>query len=228
MISTSITTTEPFTPPWLKDKTPLPVFHLRAGSVIERGQMEAELAGEHRAGRVFDFELRQAATEGVSALLADDPDLDQVLGLLAAEGEAEEDGAPKLSDADRRQLAQVREILAEHWAPYRSLVGRAERRREIAPIVALRRFCTGWDNCKSDTGKPVAFRRGPDGQVTSAALGELSQLEMMVAGNRAFSLQYGWGQEGNSERPSPSDDGQQTSGSGSTSTADGKSTGSAG
>ena len=220
MILTSTTQTIPFTPPWLDGQPGAPVFHLRAGSVIERGQMEAELAGPYRAGRVLGYELRLAIRSGVETLLAGDAELDRLLGLIEAEADGE---TADFTDDDKRLLSETRAVLAEHWPDYRDLVAQLERRNQIAPIVALRRFCVGWDRAKRDDGVSAVFDRGRDGLVTEAALGGLAHLEMLMAGNRAYSLQYAHGQEGNSQRPSSSDDGQQTSSSDDTSRADGES-----
>lgn len=227
MITTSTAETVDYTPPWFdtpgnSDKSP-PKFFLRAGSVIERGQMEAELAGKYQSGQVYGYELRAAILGGVQKLLAEDPELDRVLALLEVEAEeiasagsddtvepGDTDGATegtpdkkpgegptsKLSDEERQLLDEVRKVLAEHWPPYRELVEQLERRREIAPIVALRRFCTGWENVTNDKNKAVPFTRNRDG-VTDAALGQIKRLELMVAGNRAYALQYAAGQEGN-------------------------------
>jgi len=227
MILTSTTETVPFTPPWLcnADGTPqegAPVFHLRAAGVIERGLMEAEISGPYRAGRVLGFELRQAQMAGVQALLADDPDLDRVLGVIAEAGEAELEGR-KLSDDDAQLLKDVAAVLVDHWPEYRDLVARAERRREIAPIVALRRFCTGWKNVTDDQRQPVPFAKGLDGFVAEKAMARLSQFEMLMAGNRAYSLQYAGTESGNLPRPGSSAKDPQTSPSGSTPKAAGKS-----
>lgn len=218
MIVTSITAPVPFVPSWREGDANPPTFLLRAGSVIERGQMEAELSGQYRAGRVFGFELRAAILGGINALLADDPDQDALIALVSAEGEGE-----ALAESDVRLLADARGVLAEHWPDYRDLLSQMERRREIAPIVALRRFCTGWENCTNDAGAPAVFSRGRDGLISDAALGGLSALELMSAGNRAYGLQYASGEEGNSPRPPVSGDGPRTSSSDDTSTADGKS-----
>ena len=225
MILTSTTEAKPFTPAWHcgADGEPnpsAPSFMLRAGSVIERGQMEAELAGPCRAGRVYDFELRGAMRAGVSELLADDPELDRVVTIIDAE---QADGELALSEDDGRLFAEIRKVLSEHYQPYADFVARLERRRELRPIVALRRFCVGWENVLSDAGHPVTFARGRDGMVSDAALGAVQPLEVVAAGNQAYQLQFGAGQEGNSLPLSPSDDSQKASTSGSTSTAAGKS-----
>lgn len=227
MILTSTVETTPFTPPWLcnKDGTPqggAPVYHLRAAGVIERGQMEAELAGPYRAGRVLGFELRQQMQAGVQVLLADDPDLDRVLATVAEAGEAELEGR-QLGGEDTQLLKDVAAVLTEHWPEYRDLVARAERRREIAPIVALRRFCVRWENVTDDAGEPVEFAKGPDGFVAEKALGRLSQFEMLIAGNRAYSLQYAGTEAKNLPRPGSAAKDPQISNSGGTSKAAGKS-----
>ncbi|WP_010218848.1 hypothetical protein [Sphingomonas sp. PAMC 26621] len=225
MIVTSTTETVPFTPAWLEGKPNAPVFNLRAASVIERGQMEAELAGPHRAGRILGYELMIAIRSGIATLLADDPELDRVQGLIEAEAANETDD---FTEEDKRVLVEMRAVLAEHWPEYRDLVAQLERRNQIAPIVALRRFCTGWDNVVTDAGDPVPYARGRDGQITEESLAKLQPLELLVAGNRAYSLQYGADQAGNSPRPSQSDDGPTTSRSDAPSTADGKSASGAG
>ena len=203
MISTSTTQVVPFTPPWLTGEN-APVYRLRAGGVIERGQMEAELAGPLRARQVLGYELRLAMTEGVQALLADDPELDRTLGVIAAANEAELGEGEPLSADDARLLEEIAAVMTEHWPAYRDLTAEMHRRRELAPIVALRRFCTGWDNVTDPACDPVPFARGPDGLVPEATLGRLSRFEMMVAGREAFALQYGGGQAGNSARPGAS------------------------
>jgi hypothetical protein len=202
MIGTSTTAADRYTPPHLEGKPGAPVFLLRSGSIIERGQMEAELSGQHQAGRVFGYELRDAVREGVMALLVGDPALDELLGFIDAEAEGNADA---LADDAKRALVEVRQILAEHWAPYRDLVTQLERRREIAPIVALRRFCVGWENVDA------TFSRGRDGMVEEACLRGIDLFMIRFAGNRAYALQYAEGQEGNSPRPSQSDAGQRTS-----------------
>lgn len=226
MIITSTTASVPFTPPWLEGLPEAPVFHLRAGSVVERGLMQAELAGEHRAGQVYDFELRREMRAGVVVLLAEDPELDTVLG--AIEEEAELVGDAELSDDQVRLLKDVRDILRQHWPDYRDLIAQLERRRQVAPIVALKRFCVGWEGAIGDQGEPAPFARGRDGLVTDAALAGLSGLELINVGNRAYSLQFAAGQAGNSPRPGLSAKDPTTSPSDDTSTADGTSEASAG
>ena len=220
MILTSITASVPFTPSWLcvdgEPKPGAPVYHLRAGGVVERGQLEAELAGPYRAGRVYGFELRIAIRSGVVALLAEDPEFERVLGLIDAEADAEA-GGQAMSDEDGQLFAQIRNILAESWPEYRDLVAQAERRRELAPILAFRRFCMGWDNVAAP------FAVGRDRCVTEAALRGVDPLDMLAAGNRAYSLLYADDQAGNSERPGSSAKDPQTSPSADTSTAGGSS-----
>jgi hypothetical protein len=221
MISTDIANSVPFTPPWLEGKPNAPVFYLRGGSVIERGLMEAELAGTHRAGPILGYELLEAIRSGVATLLATDPDLDRVLGLVEAEASGETEG---FDDDDRQLLVEIRKTLAEHWPEYRDLLAQSQRRNQIAPIVALQRFCTGWENVVDDKRKPIAFERERrSGLVADVALARVPALEMLFTGNRAYSMQYCADQEGNLPRPSSSDDGLQTSRSDDTSTVGGKS-----
>jgi len=214
MISTSTTEPVPFTPKWREGDADAPVYHVRAGSVIERAQLEAELAGQHRAGRVFSFELHAAIDSGLRALLTGDPELDRSIELAIAEDK-------DLTAEDRQFANGLRATLAEFWPEYRDLVAQSERRREIAPVLALRRFLVGLENVG------VELERGRDGLVAETTLAALNPIEMLAAGNFAYSLLYG-SAEKNSERPLSSDSGQSNSNSGERSKAAGKSTGKGG
>lgn len=215
MISAEATTT--FTPSWLEGQKDPPVFHLRTPGVIARAQMEAELAGQHQAGRVYSFELLVAVREGVLALLDGDEDQGRLLELIDTEVEQ---GTAQMTDDDRRLLAEVKKVLAVNWPAYRDLIAQIERRRELAPLVALRRFCV------DIAGDGVTFTRAPDGMVSDATLLSIDPQVLLAAGNRAFALAYVSEEErGNFARPSSSGDGQPTSNSDDGSTEDGMSTG---
>jgi hypothetical protein len=195
MILTSTSEIIAFTPTWLTDQPNAPVFRFRAGSVAERGMLEAELAGTHRAGRVWEFELKNAVRDGVLTLLADDPGVDTLLALF----DEQEEGV-ELSADEKQSRQAVIDVLAEHWQPYRDLTAQIARRRELAPIVAARRFLVGFENV--DT----TFARGPDGLASEATLAAIDPLQLIAAGNFAYSLLYGGGKERFLEQPSGSDD----------------------
>lgn len=189
-----------FVAPWRADEADAPVYFIRPGNVVERETLEAELAGDHRAGRVYDFELLEEYISGVSTLLVDDPEHLQLIELAQAKA-----GGQELPLADAQAVAAARDVLAEHWPPYRRLVAQAERRRTIAPMLVFRRFVVGWE------GLTEPWRRGPDGMVHLAALAAVPPLELRAAGNHAYGLLYAGSQAGNSSAPSKSDDGQQIS-----------------
>lgn len=195
----------PFTPSYLEGTKDAPIFYLRAGDVIERGALEAKLsAPPYLAGRVYSFELRSAIRDGVRELLAGDPGQEEVLALIALE----EDGVEEvtLTAKDKALLGQVREILAKCWPPYVDLLGQLERRRELAPLLAFRQFCVGIEK------KGVTFSLDRFGQVSDATMKQIDQLDLLAAGNRAYGLLYPpTDAEKNSEGPSPSGDGQETS-----------------
>lgn len=203
-----------FTPGWQQGDG-APVYLLRAGSVIDRAQLEAELAGEHNAGRVFAFELMEAFRTGVLQLLGSGDDAGQVLAIAAAEMALQP--GEKLPDDEARTLAEARDVLAQHWPDYRAIRSRQSRRQEMAPLLAFRRFCIGWENVSAP------FTRGPNGLVTDEALGQIDPLELIAAGGHAFGLLYPTDQEGNSQRPSQSGDGPKISKSDAPSKAVGKS-----
>ncbi len=186
------------TPPWLK-KEDAPVYLLRSGSVIERSLVEAELAGEYQAGRVFAFELMEAFRSGIVTLLGQTADADQILGLAGAELALEK--GETLPPDEAKMLDEAREELARHWPPYRSIVARQSRRKELAPVIAFRRLCVGWENVSA------TFQKGPDGLIPLALLEEIDPLELISAGNAAYGMLYpSEADEGNSRRPSPSDE----------------------
>jgi hypothetical protein len=200
-----------------------PAFWLRPGNVIERDMLEAELAGEYRAARVFGSDLARAFVDGVSTLLADDTEAcAALLALHAAERELDRENAEaakakgepladeerrQLPAADRQLLAGAREQLTEHWPDYRSLIAQANRRTQILPLVAFRRFCTGWENIE----EAAPFAVGPDKLVTLQAVGSIPFMLMKLAGRQAYGMLYGGGQAKNSPAPSKSGADQTTS-----------------
>lgn len=218
MVATSTTAIERFTPSWLLDENGMPkegaiVFLLRAGGVTERGMFEADIAAPpYRAPKVWGYELRAAIRDGINHLFATDPDRDRLLDLVDA------DEGEEMSADDKQLLAGVRDLLGRHWQPYGTLLAQLERRRELAPLLALRTFCVGIE------AKGVTFERGKDGLVTEASLATIEPLELLSAGNRAYAkLTPPADAEGNSARPSSSDSGQATSSSDGGSTEDGAS-----
>lgn len=197
-----------FVPSWLVETENPPTFLLRAGSVLERELMEADLAADQRAGPVWPWELREAMTGGLRALAG--PDADALIALVAQEGAGE-----PVSEEDAAMLVAACETLAEHWPPYRKLRAQMERRAVLLPLVAFRRFCCGWE------GVDVSFSRTADRLVSPAAMGSVDPMVLRAAGVRAYGLQYGTGEEKNSEPPSPSDEVAVTSSSDDGSKADG-------
>jgi hypothetical protein len=191
MILLDTKTPHRWTPPWREGEESPPVYLIRAGSVIEREQVEAELAGEHRAARVYSFQLQAAFTKGVDALLGEDPEgAARLKELVALEGALE--GDEQLPDDEAAMLAGAREVLAEHYPAYHILRAQEQRREAMAPLVAFRRFVVGWENVDA------TFARGIDGRVTLAAMQSLDAFEMRLAGRTAYSMLYGGGQTKNS------------------------------
>lgn len=202
-------TTEPgpFTPPWLADDPAAPAFRLRAGSVIEREMLEAELAGEYRAGRVWPYELAQVLADAFRAIGGEDASM--LIDLVQRElAHTVGDGEP-LGDTERATLDGARQVAVEHWPDYAALVGQMQRREALLPVLAFRRFCTGWDNL------PVTFARGLGGMIADAALKGVKPLYIRAAGIAAYNLLYlDESAEKNSAPPSSSNDAPPISGSG--------------
>lgn len=199
------TGTVPFTPPWLEGAPNAPKFHLRAGSTIERGQMTAELDGPLRAAKVWSHQLQEAQLQGIEKLYADDPEYDRLVAIFSAEA------GDTLSEEDTALAEAVGALLVQHWPPYADLVAQMQRRRTLVPIVALTRYCTGWENVRDDKGELIPFEADRNGMVADRALRRLQDLDLQLAGTRAFTMQFGGGEEKNSERPSSSEGGRKTS-----------------
>jgi hypothetical protein len=180
----------PFPLPWAPDVH----FHIRPGNIIERGELEADLA-EHRAGRVFDFQMQEAFEDGVRTLLAgDDEAATRLIEAYAAEDQGED-----LSAEDRAGLEMARDALRSSWPAYRTLLAQAARRNELIPTFAFQRFVTGWEG----DGLPQ-YRKGVDGKVDLEVMAKVEPIAVRIVGLRAYQMLYAAGDEGNSERPSPS------------------------
>lgn len=217
MILASTSITHPFTPGWQADLHPAPVYHLRAGSVIEREMLEAELAGKHRAGRVWPHERRAVFAEALTAFGGDDaPELIELADREQAAmfGQAES----ALTASEQAMLDQARRVVAEHWPDYAELEAQVARRDALLPVVAFVRFCTGWDNVDGAEFASVA------GQVTDTALRGVPHLALRAAGIFAYQLLYaGASAEKNLPPPSASNASRANSRSGGRSRAGGKS-----
>ncbi|MEA3033152.1 MAG: hypothetical protein QOH86_1168 [Sphingomonadales bacterium] len=182
-------------------------YFFRAGDVIERSEFEAELAGEHRADVVYPFEFAAAFADGVNALLADSPGMAAEL-IALAQAEAALAPGEKMPAEETADLEAARDLVTQHWPAYRQLVAQDVRRQKVAPTIAFRRYCTGWE------GKDMPdFANGADGMVALDALAKLSGLDLKAGGAFAFQLQYGRGKdlEKNSVRPSSPAEGRKTS-----------------
>lgn len=225
----SLNGTEAFTPEWLKDKPNAPVYFIRVGGVKDRANFEAELAGKHRAGRVFGFDLAEAFTNGVTALLGEDPERDTLIELVNQEASGQ-----VLAAEDRQLLSRARDVLAEHWPEYGLLLEQSSRRRELAPVVAFSRFVVAVDRPAADATpdnparEHIPFPRGLDGMIREEALKKVDPLEMVRVGNEAVDLLYATGEERNFPQPTKSGAAPATSPSAGTSKGAGKSGVSAG
>lgn len=215
---------KPFVPHWLRDQ-PNPIgFYLRAGSTIERELMEAELAGEFRAGQVWPYELANALTAAFRAFGGEDAGM--LIDLVQRELAGTMADGEKLTDTEQATLDAARGIAIDNWPDYAELVAQMQRRQQLLPIIAFRRFCTGWENAFSGKNGdvPVAYQRGFGNLVADAAMRKIKPICLRVAGIEAYNLQYlDEDAEKNSEAPLPSSDSPPISGSGAASTAGGAS-----
>lgn len=197
--SIEMLTLHPFTPRWLQpregDKLPKgkkpPVFHLVAGSILERDQFEAEMEGRHHAGMVLSYQLLQAAEEGLAALLGERSA--ELTDLLRADFS----GGDSLPVLEQAKIKEATEILARHWPDYGALVQRESRRSQILPTLAFAQWCRGWDHVQDDSGKAVDYARTSLDEIDDALLRRVPFTMIRAAGMTAYALQYGRAQEKN-------------------------------
>jgi len=183
--------------PWNKDV----VFTIRAGDVIERGDLEAALA-EEGAAPVFDFQLQAAFADGLKHLLADAPDeAEQLIELVTAEAALEAD--EQLPADEAAALAEARDAVRKAWTPYKLLLAQAARRSELLPMLSFQRFVTAW----AGEGLPVA-RKGIDGLLKIDMLSEFAPIVLLAVGKEAYRALYASGAEKNFAPPSQSDESQ--------------------
>lgn len=194
----ALSTIEPvrFTPAFMAGQADAPVFLIRPGSVVERAQLEAALAGPpYNAGRVFPWDLADAAMDAARALLTGD-DLGQVLDALAAMKAAL--GIAALPVDQRQLLAGIDEALTAHWPEYAALRQQEARRDELMPLLAAQRFLVGWE------GVDAPFSLGKDGRASDDALRALGAFLLPLVGREAYRLLYAEDQRPLSLPPSKS------------------------
>lgn len=186
MLALNTTTPVPYTPSWQCDpatgapRPGAPVFHIRPGGIIDRGQVDAELAGPpYNAARVLPWDLIAAAEAGVRQFL-DGDDLAQVLEAWGALREAVFD-LDKLPPEQRQLLIAIEPALC-NWPEYGELRRREARRDELLPALCVKRFLVGWDH------PGAVFATGKDGLVTDGALFQLADFERRAVGLYAYSL----------------------------------------
>jgi hypothetical protein len=194
----ALSTSEPvrFTPPFMAGKADAPVFLIRPGSVVERAQLEAALAAPpYNAGRVFPWDLADAAADAARALL-DGEYLGQVLDALAAMKASL--GVGDLPDEQRQLLVGIDDALTTEWPEYAALRQQEARRNELLPLLCAQRFLVGWE------GIEAPFTRGKDGRASDDALRILGQFFLPLVGREAYRLLYAEEQRPLSQPPSKS------------------------
>lgn len=204
----------PFTPAYREKEAKPPVYMIKPGTVIEREQLEAELAGPRwRAPRVFVFQELDAFANGIRALLPEGDDRARLLELVEHRRAGDE-----LDAADEAVLLEADRIVMGAWPEYQMLLEFKSRRAHITPLLAFMTFVKGWKNV------PSTYAAGMDGRVSESALSGVQQNDLRLVGLHVYNLLYAGGQEKNSVSPSKSESVPKISRSASKSPAGGKST----
>lgn len=203
MIAASTSALFPLTLPWETGEDGAPIdgairWEGRAASVIERQMFEAEVAAPPVSAReVLPWEWADVAQRAIGELgdIGDRERLSQVIALARANALENED--------DRQLWIGLQGLLGETWPEWQALAKRAERRRQMLPVLACQWFL------KRRNGEPLETDR--DGRLTNAALATIDPMALLWLGARLYAWAYGWEQAGNSAGPSPSADGPKTS-----------------
>jgi hypothetical protein len=167
-----------------------PVYFGRVAGVTDRALFEAELsAPPWNAGRVFDFQLVDALEASVQERLDPElaaPLLDVLMRLRHDPG--------SLTVNDRGVIAEMEEAESQRPGAYASLLAARRRRASLLPLLALRRFLTGWD-------RPEPFVLAHDGGPDEATLELIPETERLWLGSQLWARQKVQPDEG---KPSPS------------------------
>jgi hypothetical protein len=203
MIALSTSKPVRFTPSWLDGQDGAPVFLIRPGSVIERGELESDLASHpFNAGKVYPWDMANVAGDAARALLSGE-DLATVLEALGHLRGGQEMAA---LDADTRQLLiGIDGALMDAWPEYAALRKREARRTEFLPLLAAKRFLVGWEGLEAE------FSADKDGKASDAALRALGPVFLPAVGMEAYRLLYAEDQRPLSAPPSKSGPGPETS-----------------
>ena len=179
-----------------KGKDTRPGFRIRMASLIERGEFDAELEGRHGAAPVPPFVMLDTAIAGVNALLDGDEaaQIEELLRSFHADAGADR---AAISKEERAQIAEIEAVLAKSWPAYRQLVEQNARYRNLMPLLAFQRFVEDWDNLTDDKGEAIPYERDKAGNIPDAILRRIHPALLYAAGNRAYSFQYGAGEEKN-------------------------------
>lgn len=190
-------------PSWIKTGK-APAFGWRVPTVTERELFEGEMA-VYNALAVYPWDIAAAFRTGLEALLPEQPEdverLDAIREKQLKIETATDDEKKKLdplSAAEAAELAEATAALMRYWPGYRELVGQAARREAIMPIVAFRRFVTGWEGVAKDPH----LRRGLDGLITEDSIADIDSMLIRGCGAAIYRAMYQGGLEKNSEPPS--------------------------
>lgn len=196
-----------FTPSWLENLKPKPVFIFRSCTLGERAQYVADLDTEC-GPEPWQDQFDEAFRAGLAALLPVRPDqpenaayVAQVLEILDANRSRQ-----PVSDDEMSSLNKAWEMIKKSWPDMRDLQRRVHVRANYFPALAFKYFCTGLENVTDANGAPILFETDNGGRLTDAAILRIDPSELKLAGLFGHNLQYGPSAEKNSALPSKSEE----------------------
>ncbi|OYZ15638.1 MAG: hypothetical protein B7Y35_06100 [Sphingomonadales bacterium 28-64-96] len=175
-----------FTPPWYLQDGAIPpgapVYLVRPGSIADRAMFEGVIGGPPwNAGRVFPWDLIDAAERAVTALLDGDA-RGQVLEALATW--RANMATPEAIPHETTQLLAGLEMALRTWPEYGQLRAAESRRTHALPVLAAQWFLVGWQNVDQP------FTLGPDGKASEASLSSIPAPNLNALGWYAYNLMY--------------------------------------
>ncbi|MGE0154805.1 MAG: hypothetical protein AB7R90_19465 [Reyranellaceae bacterium] len=179
-----------FTPPhlWSEEapEKPKPVIWLRPMSIVDRARWQAALTAIG-ARAVTDTEMAAARLPVLQALDCSDAECEAIQALYELAEAARNEGRP-LDKADQVSLMKVERMIVQADEHYRLLAETRALYLEVAPILALKQQCFGWQNLPRRDGTGTAAFRRENGAVAEDALQLLDPVTLLLAGFRAIGL----------------------------------------
>ncbi len=166
------------------DDPKAPAYHLAVATHLLRAEFRQACAA---AGLRYPNDAQLFAAQRAAISAAGASNAGDLLALVEA-GEAKSaDPELELPDGTLERLAALQSVLIEQDEAYARLIASRVRFASLMPLVAARMCLRGWENVTDADGKPVPFRRGPQG-VPDDDLEHVPESQLHELGAKAVAL----------------------------------------